>query len=265
MMIPAQAVALDCTKAASTGELGLTLSDGRALRARAVVLASGAQNRRPDVLRLREFEGRGVWYWASSLEAKLCADAEVALIGGGNSAGQTAVFLAQHAARVHILVRGAGLAATMSRYLIDRIEATPNIELHPFTQLTQLRGDLPDGLSAIAWRDGRTGVEVERPIRHVFVFVGADPETQWLAGCGVHLDPHGFVLTDHATPERNPDRAPAALESSVPGVFAVGDVRAGSVKRVGGAIGEGAAVVAHIHQYLALAGQRQTVTNPRST
>jgi thioredoxin reductase (NADPH) len=184
MMIPAQAVALDCTKAASTGELGLTLSDGRALRARAVVLASGAQYRRPDVLRLREFEGRGVWYWASSLKAKMCADAEVALIGGGNSAGQTAVFLAQHAARVHILVRGAGLAATMSRYLIDRIEATPNIELHPFTQLTQLRGDLPDGLSAIAWRDGRTGVEVERPIRHVFVFVGADPETQWLAGCG---------------------------------------------------------------------------------
>lgn len=264
MMIPAQAVALDCTKAAAAGELGLTLGDGRALRARAVVIASGAQYRRPDVPRLREFEGRGVWYWASSLEAKTCADAEVALVGGGNSAGQAAVFLAQHAARVHILVRGAGLAATMSRYLIDRIEATPNIELHPYTQLTQLRGELPDGLTAVAWRDGRTGVEGERPIRHVFVFVGADPETQWLEGCGVRLDPHGFVLTGQATPRRNPDRVPAALESSVPGVFAVGDVRAGSVKRVGGAIGEGAAVVALIHQYLAVAGQPQTTTNARS-
>ena len=265
MMIPAQAVALDCTRAASTGELGLTLGDGRALRARAVVIASGAQYRRPGVPRLREFEGRGVWYWASSLEAKMCADAEVALIGGGNSAGQAAVFLARQAARVHILVRGAGLAATMSRYLIDRIEATPNIELHPHTQLTQLRGELPDGLTAVSWRDGRTGVEVERPIRHVFVFVGADPETQWLSGCGVRLDPHGFVLTGQATPEQNPDCAPAALESSVPGVFAVGDVRAGSVKRVGGAIGEGAAVVAHIHQYLAVAGQPRTATNARSS
>jgi thioredoxin reductase (NADPH) len=174
------------------------------------------------------------------------------------------VFLAQHAARVHILVRGAGLAATMSRYLIDRIEATPNIELHPYTQLTQLRGELPDGLTAVAWRDGRTGVEAERPIRHVFVFVGADPETQWLEGCGVRLDPHGFVLTGQATPGRNHDRVPAALESSVPGVFAVGDVRAGSVKRAGGAIGEGAAVVALIHQYQAVAGRPQTTTNARS-
>ena len=226
------------------------------------MIASGARYRRPEVQHLEEFEGRGVWYWASALEAKMCANAEVALVGGGNSAGQAAVFLAQHASKVHILVRGQGLAASMSRYLIDRIEATRNIELHTHTQLMQLHGELPDGLAAVSWRNNRTGIEEERPIRHVFLFVGADPETDWLRSCGVALDTHGFVLTGNACSSRGPAQPFAALESCVPGVFAVGDVRSGSVKRVGGAIGEGAAAVALIHQYLAIASQTDNATRP---
>ena len=251
IMIPAQAAALDCSKAGPDGELSLTLADGRRLRSRTVVIASGARYRRPDVPRLAEFEGRGVWYWASALEAKTCANAEVVLVGGGNSAGQAAVFLAQYAPKVFMLVRGPGLAASMSRYLIDRIDATPNIELRPHTELTQLHGDLAEGLTAVSWRDRQSGAEEKRPIRHVFLFVGADPETGWLEGCGVAFDTHGFVLTGQATASLVAGHVPSLLESNVPGVFAVGDVRSGSVKRVGGAIGEGAAVVAQIHQYLA--------------
>lgn len=252
ILIPAQAVALDCTCAEADGELKVTLSDNRTLRARSIVIASGARYRHPDVPRLSEFEGRGVWYWASALEAKTCANAEVALVGGGNSAGQAAVFLAQHAARVHILVRGPGLAASMSRYLIDRIEATPTIELHTHTELTRLHGEAASGLESISWRDRRTGEETWRPIRHVFLFVGADPETDWLDGCGVALDTQGFVLTGKSSGRfAAAGRAPCPLETSVPGVFAVGDVRSGSVKRVGGAIGEGAAAVAQIHHFLA--------------
>ena len=252
ILIPAQAVALDCTNAEPNGELTLTLSDDRKLRSRSIVIASGARYRHPDVPRLSEFEGSGVWYWASALEAKTCANAEVVLVGGGNSAGQAAVFLAQHAARVHILVRGPGLAASMSRYLIDRIEASPTIELNTHTELTQLHGGPHGGLEAISWRNRRTGEEVRQPIRHVFLFVGADPETDWLEGCGVALDGQGFVLTGKASGSfAEAGRLPCPLETSVPGVFAVGDVRSGSVKRVGGAIGEGAAAVAQIHQFLA--------------
>jgi thioredoxin reductase (NADPH) len=180
----------------------------------------------------------------------MCARTEVALVGGGNSAGQAAVFLAQHASKVHVLVRGPGLAASMSRYLIDRIEATPNIELHPRTELTELRGDAAGALAAVTWRDNRTGTESMHTIRNVFLFVGADPETGWLDACGAALDPNGFVLTGDAaiaTPGSQPD----SLASSIAGVFAVGDVRSGSVKRVGGAIGEGATVVAQIHRHLA--------------
>ena len=253
IMIPAQAAALDCSTAAFDGELSLRLTDGRLLRSRTVVIASGARYRRPDVPGLSEFEGRGVSYWASALEAKMCASAEVVLVGGGNSAGQAAVFIAQHAARVFILIRGPGLAASMSRYLIDRIEATPNIELRPHTELKQLHGDRHDGLVAVSWRDNQTGAEERRPIRHVFLFVGADPETRWLEGCGVAFDSHGFVRTGPAAESLVAGYVPAPLESSVPGVFAVGDVRSGSVKRVGGAIGEGAAAVAQIHQHLAAA------------
>jgi thioredoxin reductase (NADPH) len=248
ILIPAQVVALDCTKAGPNGELSLTLSDGRKLRSRTLVIASGARYRRPAVPRLHEFEGRGVWYWASALEAKMCANTQVALVGGGNSAGQAAVFLAQYAAKVHVLVRGAGLAASMSRYLIDRITATPNIELHAHTQLTQLHGE-PE-LVAVSWRNSQTGREEEHPIRNVFLFVGADPETDWLKDSGIALDAHGFVLTGQAAANAAALRSPATLESSIPGVYAVGDVRSGSVKRVGGAIGEGAAAVALIHQFL---------------
>jgi thioredoxin reductase (NADPH) len=181
----------------------------------------------------------------------MCAHSEVVLVGGGNSAGQAAVFLAQFASRVFILVRGPSLTASMSRYLIDRIDATANIELRPHTELTQLHGDVAQGLVAVTWRDNRTGLEEERPIRYVFLFVGADPETRWLEGCGVAFDEHGFVLTGQSAVVLGPEHVPAPLESTVHGVFAVGDVRSGSVKRVGGAIGEGAAAVAQIHQHLA--------------
>lgn len=242
-LIPVQVEALDCSRQEETGELGLLLVDGRRLRARTVVIASGARYRRPAVPRLHEFEGRGVWYWASALEAQMCSGSEVALVGGGNSAGQAAVFLSGHAARVNMLVRGPGLAASMSRYLIDRIAAIPNIALLPHTELTELQGDPVEGLAGVRWRQRGAG-EREVELRNLFLFVGADPETDWLRGC-VELDAQGFVRTGSW-------RAP--LEASVHGVFAVGDVRSGSVKRVGGAIGEGAAAVAMIHQCLAAMG-----------
>jgi thioredoxin reductase (NADPH) len=251
MMIPAQVATLDCSRSGPEGELLIALTDGRRLRARAVVIASGAHYRRLALPRLEEFEGRGVWYWASALEAAMCAREEVALVGGGNSAGQAAVFLAQHAAKVSILVRGPGLAATMSRYLIERIEASANIDLHTHTQLTRLHGEPAQGLTGVSWRDDRRGIDEDRPVRNVFSFAGADPETKWLAGCGVAVDAHGFVRTGQACAVEG--RSPAPLETCLPGVFAVGDVRSGSVKRVGGAIGEGAAAVAQIHQYLAVA------------
>ena len=255
MLIPAAVASLDCVRTGPEREMALRLADGRRLRARSVVIASGARYRRPAVPRLAEFEGRGIWYWASALEATMCAQTEVVLVGGGNSAGQAAVFLSQHASRVHVLVRGPNLAASMSRYLIDRIEATPNIELRPHTEITQLHGEPASGLAAVSWRDHRAGVEEERALRNVFLFVGADPETRWLDGCAVAVDAHGFVLTGDAVAGAPGDgRRQAALESSIAGVFAVGDVRSGSVKRVGGAIGEGAAAVAQIHQYLAAVG-----------
>jgi thioredoxin reductase (NADPH) len=251
MLIPAEVQSLDCTRTGPGRELVLRLADGRRLRTRTVVIASGARYRRPSVPRLNEFEGRGIWYWASAVEATLCARTEVVLVGGGNSAGQAAVFLSQHASRVYMLVRGPGLAASMSRYLIDRIEATPNIELQPHTAITRLQGSVPGGLEAVSWRDHRSGVEHDKPLRNVFLFVGADPETQWLQGCHVAVDRSGFVLTGAASCAAGDTPRAAPLETSIPGVFAVGDVRAGSVKRVGGAIGEGAAAVAQIHQYLA--------------
>jgi thioredoxin reductase (NADPH) len=249
MLIPAQAAWLDCGRTRREGELALKLTDGRVLRSRTLVISSGARYRRPAVARLAEFEGRGIWYWASALEAKLCAGEEVAIIGGGNSAGQAAVFLANHASRVHMLIRGEGLAASMSRYLIDRIAATRSIELHPNTEVTQLGGDAGGRLASISWRDKRTGIETAHQVRNGFVFIGADPETEWLRTCGLALDKHGFVVTGPAA-QRAEGQLPGALESSVPGVFAVGDVRSGSVKRVGGAIGEGAAAVALIHEHL---------------
>lgn len=253
MLIPAEVKSLDCAAAHEGGPLAVTLADGRRLRSRTVVVASGARYKRPAVPRLPDFEGRGIWFWASALEARFCAHQEIALVGGGNSAGQAAVFLSQHAAKVNVLVRGPSLAASMSRYLIDRLDATPNIELHPHTELVRLHGEPARGLEGATWFNRQLAAEHDCEAHNIFLFVGAEPETGWLSGCGVAVDSHGFVLTGTAAAAGAPHagHTPTTLETSVPGVFAVGDVRSGSVKRVGGAIGEGAAAVASIHQRLA--------------
>jgi thioredoxin reductase (NADPH) len=247
IMIPIGVRALDCTRA--DGAFALTLDGREPLRARSIVVASGARYRRPEIENLDKFEGRGVWYWASPIEARLCAEQEVVLVGGGNSAGQAAVFLSGHARRVHMIIRGGGLGASMSRYLIERIEATPNIELLFNTEVVGLEGSEVASLDRVRWRSRLSGDESSAEIRNLFLFVGADPATGWLDGCGVTLDRGGFVVTG-AQSEQNQGRLVAPLETSVPGVFAVGDVRSGSVKRVGGAIGEGAQVVAALHGFL---------------
>lgn len=248
VVIPATVRTLDCSRA--NGALMLEVEGGDPIRARTVVVASGARYRRPAIADIARFEGRGVWYWASRIEASLCAGEEVVLVGGGNSAGQAAVFLSSHASKVRMVVRGPGLAESMSSYLIERIDATSNIELMTQTEIVALAGAPGAGLEKVRWRDRRTAAETEAPIRNVFLFVGADPATDWLQGCGVALDKAGFVMTG-GRPGNGGDPMPSPLESSVPGVFAVGDVRSGSVKRVGGAIGEGAQVVAAIHNFLA--------------
>jgi thioredoxin reductase (NADPH) len=247
IMIPVGAKALDCSRA--DGAFALTLDGGDPLRARSVVVASGARYRRPDIENLDKFEGRGVWYWASPIEARLCAEQEIALVGGGNSAGQAAVFLSGHARKVHMVIRGGGLGASMSRYLIERIEATPNIELVFHTEVVGLEGTEDQSLERVRWRSRLSGEESTAEIRNLFLFVGADPATGWLDGCGVMVDRGGFVVTG-AQCNKSGGQLASVLETSVPGVFAVGDVRSGSVKRVGGAIGEGAQVVAALHGFL---------------
>ncbi len=221
----------------------IALANKESARARAVIIASGARYKRLAVDNLAQYEGSHVHYWASPLEARLCAGEEVVLVGGGNSAGQAAVYLASQARKVFMLVRGAGLAATMSRYLIDRIAAQPNIELLPHTEITALSGE-GGVLGTVQWTDRRTGAVADKPIRHVFLFIGADPNTDWLGNCDIELDNKGFIRT----------RDGRALETSRPGVFAIGDVRAGSIKRVAAAVGEGAQVVSAIHAYLADGG-----------
>ncbi|MES1149993.1 MAG: FAD-dependent oxidoreductase [Bradyrhizobium guangdongense] len=248
VMIPMTVKSLDCSRS-SSGAFSLALDCGDLLRSRSVVVASGARYRRPEIENLDKFEGRGVWYWASPVEAKLCAGEEVALVGAGNSAGQAAVFLSGHAKKVLMIIRGGGLGASMSRYLIERIEATPNIELLFNTEIVALEGDEASLLRRIRWRSRLSPDEDNADIKNLFLFVGADPATNWLDGCGVTLDRGGFVVTG-AQSEQNQGRLVAPLETSVPGVYAVGDVRSGSVKRVGGAIGEGAQVVASLHGYL---------------
>lgn len=221
----------------------LRTKGGDTIQARAVIIASGAAYRRPPIPRRAEFEGRGVYYWASPLEARLCAKQEVILVGGGNSAGQAAVFLASHAAHVHIAIRGADLEQSMSRYLIDRIAAQPNITVHGRTELTELIGET--GLTAAVLRHRDTGAQETLYVQHVFLFTGAKPNTSWLGSCRVGVDDKGFVLTgtDAGLPAHS-------LQTCIPGVFAIGDVRSGSTKRVATAVGEGAAVVAEIHRYL---------------
>jgi thioredoxin reductase (NADPH) len=245
MVIPGEVKLLDCSR--KNGAFALTVNDGVVLHARSVVIATGARYRRPKIDGLADFEGRGVWYWASPIEARLSRGEEVILVGGGNSAGQAAVFLADYAKYVRMMVRGEGLAASMSHYLIERIGGTPNIELLTRTEIVGLEGTSA-GLERVRWRDGRTGQESTRAIRNVFLFLGADPATDWLAGCGVETDRAGFVVTGGHCSQGT---AANPLCTSVPGVFAAGDVRSASVKRVGAAIGEGAQVVAALHRYLA--------------
>jgi thioredoxin reductase (NADPH) len=244
MAIPTDISRLDCGQ----DPLMLEFADGGCTKASAVVIASGARYRRLDVPNLREFEGRGVWYWASPIEARLCRREEIVLVGGGNSAGQAAVFLRDYAAKIWLLVRGPSLSESMSRYLIDRIYATSNIEVLTNTEVIALSGSPQRQLERIRWRNRLSGEETEKPIRHLFLFIGAEPATEWLQG-RVSLDAKGFVQTG-ASVRRN-GAEPLSLQSNLPGVFAVGDVRSGSVKRVGAAIGEGAGVVAQLHTYLA--------------
>ena len=252
MVIPTEVLRLDLHET----RVALRLGDGGLVKASTIVVATGASYRRLDVANLREFEGRGVWYWASPIEARLCRSEEVVLVGGGNSAGQAAVFLRSFAAKIWMLVRGPSLAESMSQYLIDRIAACDNIEVQTSTQIVALSGSPEKQLERVRWRNDATGEQTEKPSRHVFLFIGADPATTWLEGSGVALNPKSFVLTGSDVPSdsrqsgnRSTRRLP--LETSVGGVFAIGDVRDGSVKRVGAAIGEGAAVVAQLHAILA--------------
>jgi thioredoxin reductase (NADPH) len=256
MAIPDEVAALEQSH---PGRYVLRLANEERVSTRSIIIATGARYRRLDVANLEAFEGASVHYWASPFEAKLCAGQEVALVGGGNSAGQAAVYLASQTAKVWLLVRGGGLEASMSRYLIDRITGLSNVELVTQAHVTALEGS--DGmLNAIRWRRGGTEAEMHRAIGHLFLFIGAEPNTDWLAGSGVALDEKGFVLTDgDAASGRRP------LETTLPGVFAIGDVRAGSVKRVAASVGEGAQVVAALHGFLTAAGVAPPIIAQRPT
>jgi len=239
MAIPDEVTAFEPGEASAP--IRLRMASGEVVRARSVVLASGARYRRLDVPGMADFECASVHYWASAIERTLCAGEDVALVGGGNSAGQAVVYLAAQARKVWLLVRGPGLEATMSRYLIDRIRSQPNVELLPRTEIVGLEGQ--DGaLQAVRWRK-QDGEEGRAEMRNLFLFIGAQPNSDWLASSGLAMDRQGFVLTG--------GEGRHALETSRPGVFAIGDIRAGSVKRVAAAVGEGAQVVAAIHAFLA--------------
>jgi len=249
MMIARNVVRLDCGKR----PYKVVLDDGRALMARAVIIATGAQYNKPGIPNLRRFEGQGIYYGATFMESQLCEQEDVAVIGGGNSAGQAAVFLSQTSRKVYMLVRSSQLSDTMSRYLIQRIEQNPAIELHYKTEIVGLEGDTH--LERITWLDKSTGETTTRDIRHLFIMAGASPRTDWLQGC-VALDNKGFILTgrDILTETERAALAaspPQMLETSLPGVFAVGDVRSGNVKRVASAVGEGAIAVHMVHRTLA--------------
>ncbi|SMQ94556.1 FAD-dependent oxidoreductase [Xanthomonas fragariae] len=246
LAIPIEAATLECGR--DDGALTLDLADGKQLLASTVVIASGVRYRRPDIEGLDRFEGHGVSYWASPVEARLCEGGVVVLVGGGNSAGQAVAFLAPRVKQLHLIIRGDGLEASMSHYLIERIAALPNVQLHTGTEVSALEGDPERGLHAAVLRTRADGQTMRLELRHLFLFVGADPNTDWLQNC-VETDKRGFVITGTARGDGMPACWP--LETNRPGVFAIGDVRASSVKRVAAAVGEGAAVVAQIHQYLA--------------
>ena len=239
MAIPDEAVKLEC----GNDPCRVELATGERVQARSVVIATGARYRRLDVDRLDEFEGTSVHYWASPLEADLAAGEDVALVGGGNSAGQATVFLASRARRVVLFARRP-LSATMSQYLVDRIAGLPNVDVVVGCEITRLDG-AGGVLESVIWRDRSSGAETRHPARFLFSFIGAEPNTDWLDGSGLRLDNRGFLVTGAPAGE---DRLP--LETSRRGVFAVGDVRSGSVKRVAASVGDGAQVVAAIHAYL---------------
>jgi len=232
----------------------IEIDDSQRVRARTVIIATGAAYRKPSIENLLQFEGAGVYYGATFMEAQLCRGEEVVVVGGGNSAGQAAVFLAQTARRVHILVRSSGLAESMSRYLIRRIEQNPAIVLRTNTEIVALEGS--DHLERVSWRDAQTGDIECHDIRHIFLMTGAVPSTQWLDGC-VALDTKGFIKTgpdlsqeDLAAAQWPLSRVPHLLETSLPGVFAVGDVRGGNIKRVASAVGEGSIAISFVHRAL---------------
>lgn len=240
LSISRRAVKLDCSRASYRIEL----DDGQVVSARSVVVASGARYRRLDVEDYERFEGHGIHYAATAMEASLCTDQEVVVIGGGNSAGQAAVFLSRFARRVHMMIRGADLSATMSDYLVQRIRSSGRIALRPHTVVSSLAGER--NLSRVGWTDRKTGESGVVPASNLFVMVGADPNTDWLKGC-VDLDDRGFVLAGMRP--TGPEASP--FETSRRGVYAIGDVRAGSIKRVASSVGEGSVVVSAVHQYIA--------------
>ena len=232
----------------------LIVECGQVIRSRTVVIASGAQYKKPKLENLTKFEGQGVYYGATYIEAQLCAKEDAIVVGGGNSAGQAAVYLSQTASKVHMLVRSGQLSDTMSRYLIQRIEENPVIELHYYTEIVGLDGDTQ--LECVTWRDKNTGETSTHDIRYVFIMAGGSPRTDWLKGC-VAMDNKGFILTGRDLDPVLQDyhwplpRVPQMLETSLPGVFAVGDVRAGNVKRVASAVGEGSIAISLVHRVLA--------------
>jgi thioredoxin reductase (NADPH) len=222
----------------------LNLDDGQSVATRSVVIATGARYRQLAVSDYAKFEGHGIQYAATWMEAELCVREEAVIVGGGNSAGQAAVFLSRTCAHVHILVRGAGLSATMSSYLIERIMTSPKITLHPHTEITGLHGD--QLLREVTWTNRKSGEQETRTVSSLFVMIGAEPNTEWLGGC-LDLDPKGFILTG----QDEEGRALASpFATTCPGIYAVGDVRSGSIKRVASSVGEGSVVVQAIHQFL---------------
>jgi thioredoxin reductase (NADPH) len=254
MAIPDEVNGLKADGEPHEAGFALRLATDEHVSARSVIIASGARYRRLNVANLEAFEATSIHYWASPLEGKLCAGQEVALVGGGNSAGQAVVYLAEQVAKIWLLVRGPNLESRMSRYLVDRIAGLANVEVVTQAEVTGLEGH--DGmLEAVRWRQGASDKEVRRPLRHLFLFIGADPNTDWLTGSGIALDAKGFVLTgDDAAGGHH------LLETSRRGVFAIGDVRSDSVKRVAAAVGEGAQVVATLHTFLARAESAPAVS-----
>jgi thioredoxin reductase (NADPH) len=251
--IPLVATRLECHHGDATADntIAVTLADQGLVRARAVVVASGARYRRPAVANLRQFEGDSVHYWASPVEAKLCVNEEIALVGAGNSAGQAVVFLAPQVKRLTMIVRGASLEASMSRYLVDRIKSLQNVDIQVRSELITLDAGQAAALESVTVRNNVSGELSTLPVRQVFLFIGAEPNTAWLDGC-LTLDKNGYVLTGPSLPGTD-TRMPQSLQTSLPRVFAIGDVRSGSTKRVASAVGEGAAVVAQIHSLLGAA------------